>query len=195
MSSGSVGPPPPAPTYEPGSPGDFDRLYRDSHPRILATLIGVLGNRAAAEDCAQETFVRAFRSWKSWKPAAPAEAWLHRIAVNLAISYRRRMRLREVGELVRRLGRPEPGADPADLVAQNDLIRVLRRMPAAQATATILRHHHGYSNREIAVALGIPERTVASRIAAAKRHLQRELGMGTPGASDVVTGEGQKATG
>jgi len=201
-------PRPSTPAYQPGSLYDFDRLYRTSYPRILGTLMGVLGERAAAEDCAQETFVNAFRSWKSWKPDAPAEAWLHRIALNIAISYRRRARLREVGELVRRLGRPEPGSDPADLVGRDDLVKALRRIPAPQAAAIVLRHYHGYSNREIAVALGTPERTVGSRIAAAKRRLQRELGadpadsftgpgpqMGTRGPSDVVIDEGREATG
>ena len=205
MTSGPQASRPPAPVYQPGSSEDFDRLYRDSYSRILGTLIGVLGDRAAAEDCAQESFVRAFRSWKSWKPNAPAEAWLHRIALNGAISYRRRMRLREVGELVRRFGRPELAADPADLADRNDLVRALRRLPAAQATAIVLRHYHGYTNREIGLALGIPERTVASRIAAARGRLQRELGvnlegsgavraMSTTGESDVVTGEGQEVT-
>jgi RNA polymerase sigma-70 factor, ECF subfamily len=193
MATRSEGQPVPGPVYRPGSPQDFDQLYRNSYPRILATLVGILRDRAAAEDCAQETFVRAFRAWPSWKPTAPADAWLHRIALNIAISYRRRGRLRNVGEVVRRLGRPEPGADPADLASRDDLPTALRRLPPPQAAAIVLRHYHGYSNREIALALGAPERTVASRIAAAKRRLQKELG--TLGPSDVVMDEGQKGIG
>jgi RNA polymerase sigma-70 factor, ECF subfamily len=193
MATRSPGQPVPGPAYRPGSPEDFDHLYRNSYPRILGTLVGILRDRAAAEDCAQETFVRAFRSWRSWKPTAPAEAWLHRIALNIAISYRRRARLREVGELVRRLGRPAPGADPADLASRADLLSALRRLPPPQAAAIVLRHYHGYSNREIALSLGTPERTVASRIAAAKRRLQKE--MGSPGRSDVLIDEGQKGIG
>jgi len=193
MATGSLGQPVPGPAYRPGSREDFDQLYRDSYPRILGTLVGLLRDRASAEDCAQETFVRAFGSWPSWKPTAPAEAWLHRIALNIAISYRRRERLREVGELLRRLGRPTPGADPADLAGRDDLINALRRLPPAQAAAIVLRHYHGYSNREIALALGAPERTVASRIAAAKRRLQKEIG--TRGHSDVLIDEGPKGIG
>jgi DNA-directed RNA polymerase specialized sigma24 family protein len=42
----------------------------------------------------------------------------------------------------------------------------------------VLRHYHGYSNREIAAALDVPERTVASRLAAAKKQLSVTLGGG-----------------
>ena len=141
---------------------------------MLGTVLALLRDRAAAEDCAQEAFLRAYRSWAEWKPAAPAEAWLHRIAINMAISWRRRERLREVGELIRRLGAPEQSETP-DLAARWDLLRELRALPPKQAAALVLRHYHGYSNRDIAHALGIPERTVASRLIRARAQLQRRL--------------------
>jgi RNA polymerase sigma-70 factor (ECF subfamily) len=164
------------PGYRPGNRDDFERLYRSSYGRLLGTLVGVLGDRPAAEDCLQEAFEKAFRAWPGWRPDAPAEAWLHRIAVNAAVSYQRRQRLREAGEVVRRLGRPAPPPDPADAAAAGDLAAALRRLPAKQSAAIVLRHYHGYSNREIAYALGIPERTVASRLAAAKARLRALLG-------------------
>ena len=161
--------------YIPGSVEDFDRLYQSSFNRILYTLYGILGDRAAAEDCTQDAFVRAFKAWNTWKPDAPAEAWLHRIAINVAYSHVRQGRLREVGELVRRLGRPGPSQDPAQLAEASDLFRALRRLPPDQAAAVVLRHHHGYTNREIAIALGSPESTIASRLAKAKERLRAEL--------------------
>jgi RNA polymerase sigma-70 factor (ECF subfamily) len=162
--------------YRAGSDQDFERLYRASYSRVLGTLIGVLGERAAAEDCVQEAFVKAYQAWPQWRPDAPAEAWLHRIALNVAVSLQRRQRLREAGELVRRLGRPAPPPDPATAAERSELAAALRRLPAKQAAAIVLRHYHGYSNREIAYALGIPERTVASRLAAAKARLRVLLG-------------------
>jgi RNA polymerase sigma-70 factor (ECF subfamily) len=167
----------PAPqTYTPGSEVDFDRLYRNTYRRILGTLITLVRDRATAEDCAQETYERAFRKWKEWRPEASAEAWLHRIAINVAISDRRHQGLRQAGELVRRLGRPAAGPDPAMVAERSDLIKAMKRLPTRQAAALVLRHYHGYSNREIAAALGIPEQTVASRLAAARKQLQAVLG-------------------
>src|SRR5438132_2919225 len=92
--------------YRAGAKEDFDRLYRASYQRVFRTLLAITGDAATAEDCTQEAFLRAFRAWKEWKRDAPAEAWVHRIAVNVALSHRRRQRLREAGELVRRLGIP-----------------------------------------------------------------------------------------
>ena len=129
----------------------------------------------AAEDCTQDTFERAYRNWNAWRPDAPVEAWLHRIAINVAVSDRRRHRLRQAGELVRRLGRPVPPPDPATLAERSDLIRELRKLPTKQAAALVMRHYHGYSNIEIAAALGVPEQTVASRLAAARKQLQVTL--------------------
>jgi RNA polymerase sigma-70 factor (ECF subfamily) len=162
--------------YRPGVAADFERLYRESYPRVVFTLLGILGDHAAAEDCAQEAYTQAFAAWRRWKPDAPAEAWIHRIAINVAVSHRRRQRLREVGEIVKRIGRPAPPDDPAEVASRGDLLLALRRLPPKQAAVVILRHNHGYSNREIAASLGIPEATVASRLVAAKTRLQQELG-------------------
>jgi RNA polymerase sigma factor (sigma-70 family) len=160
--------------YRPGSKADFDRLYRATYQRIFATLMLILRNPAAAEDATQEAYLRAFRGWDRWKQDAPAEAWIYRIALNVAFTHRRRERLHEVAEVLRRLGRPKT-ADPTE-VSQPDLLRELRTLPPKQAAALILRHLHGFSNREIASALNVPERTVASRLAAAKSRLRVRLG-------------------
>jgi len=160
--------------YRPGVKSDFDRLYRATYQRIFATLMMILRNPAAAEDATQEAYLRAFRAWKGWKQDAPAEAWMYRIALNVAFTYRRKERLHEVGEVLRRLGRPKV-PDPTEAV-QPDLVRELRSLPPKQAAAIVLRHLHGFTNREIARALDVPERTVASRLAAAKARLRSRLG-------------------
>jgi RNA polymerase sigma-70 factor (ECF subfamily) len=161
---------------------DFDRLYQTTYQRVFATLVMILRNPAAAEDAAQEAYLRAFRDWKHWKQEAPAEAWIHRIALNVAFSHRRRERLHVVGEVIRRLGRP-PDSDPTESL-QPDLLRELRALPPKQAAALVLRYVHGFTNREIAAVTGVPERTVASRLAAAKARVRNridgEMGTSSP---------------
>ena len=162
-------------SYRPGSRDDFDRLYQVAYPRVFRTLSAILADRAAAEDCAQDAFVQAFRAWKRWRPEAPAEAWVHRIAVNRAISYRRAARLRGVTETVRRLGRPAPPPDPAQVAVRPDLLTALRSIAPRLAAAIVLRHYHGYNNREIAAALGVSERTVGARLREAADQLRTAL--------------------
>ena len=161
--------------YRPGSREDFDRLYRSAYPRIYRTMAAILGDAAEAEDCAQDAFVQAFQAWARWRPDAPAEAWVHRIAVNKAISYRRRSRLRTVGELLRRLGRPGGSPDPAQVATQPDLLAALRSLPVKLSAAMVLRHYHGFNNREIATALGVSERTIGTRLNQAAARLRTRL--------------------
>lgn len=161
-------------TWEPDS--QFDKLCRDSYARVLYTVLAIVHDYQAAEDCTQDAFLRAYEKWHTWKGDAPAEAWLHQICINVARSHRRWCKLREIGELVRRLGGrlPRQTEDP-DLGTRSALVSALHQIPPEQAAAIVLRYVHGYSNREIAVALRIPESTVASRLAAAKERLRREL--------------------
>lgn len=156
----------------PGSREDFDRLYLDSHPRLVRTLTAVLGDAAAAEDCVQEAFVRAWKAWPRWRPEAPVEAWLYRIALNVAFSHRRRMKLRQVTE---RLLRPGLGrADPR--VRASPLRAALAKLPPRESAAVMLRYYHGYSRAETAQILGLTERAVSLRLSRAQAILARELG-------------------
>ena len=161
--------------YMPGSAADFDRLYRVTYARIVRTLIAIVGSRTAAEDCTQEAFTKALRAWDSWRGDVPAEAWIHRIAVNTAISHRRREQIRALPSLLRRLGAPSAGRDPIDHADERSVVAELRRLPPKQAAAVVLRHYHGYSNREIATALGVTERTVGNWMAAALRTLRSRM--------------------
>jgi RNA polymerase sigma-70 factor (ECF subfamily) len=171
---GRVTPPMPEETYMPGSKEDFDRLYQDTYQLVFRTVFAILGDLSAAEDCTQDAFLSAFKAWGRWKADAPPGAWLHRIAINSAISHRRRHRIRDVKELVRRLG-PRADPDPTEQAHDSVLLDELRRLPTKQAAALVLRHLHGYTNREIAAALQVPESTIASRLMEAKRTLRGRL--------------------
>ena len=157
----------PTAEYSPGSRQDFDRLYTASYARVVRTLVGIVGSVQEAEDCAQETFYKAFRAWPRWRADVPAEVWIHRIAINTAISQVRKQKVRDFTRLVQRLGRALDPPDPHDRAEVAQLVAALRRLQPHEAAAVVLRHYHGYTNREIATALGVSERTVGSRLASA----------------------------
>jgi RNA polymerase sigma-70 factor (ECF subfamily) len=163
-------------TYRPGDRDDFDRLYRACYPRLLRILYAITGESASAEDCVQEAFVRAFAAWPRFRPDRPAEAWIHQIAVNTGISYRRRAKLRGIGEVLRRLGRPGTAPDPADAASQSELVKALASLPPRVAADFVLRYVHGYNNREISRLEGVSERTIGARLSHAREQLARRLG-------------------
>lgn len=161
--------------YTPGVKEDFDRLYRDSYQKVFATAVMMLRDPAAAEDCTQETFVRAFKAWRHWSGETPADAWLHSIVVNVVISWKRKDRVRSLVGGIFGHNAPEvaaPLASPEDATA---VVDALRELPSEQAVVVIMRHLHGYSNRDIAKSLGISESTVASRLSAGKAKLRSSL--------------------
>ncbi|HEY6875121.1 MAG TPA: RNA polymerase sigma factor [Candidatus Dormibacteraeota bacterium] len=176
--------------FRPGDRDDFDRLYRENYPRLLRTLFAITGDASAAEDCVQEAFVRAWRAWPRFRPDSAPEGWLHQIAVNTAISYRRRAKLRTVGEILRRIGRPAAGRDPAEAATQAEIVRAISSLPPRVAADFVLRYHHGYNNREIAKLEGVSERTVGARLAQARDELARRLGPEWRGEVPTSTGQG-----
>ncbi len=105
-------------------------------------------------------------------------------------THQRKMRLREVGEVIRRIGRPELAPDPQEHIEHRDLAEALAKLPPKQAAAIVLRHYHGYTNRAIAQSLGIPERTVASRLAVAKDRLRVMLRHSYGDASNFISEPG-----
>jgi len=105
---------------------DMGLLHCEANPSRFSTVVN-LGKDGQIP--LTHRFLKAFQAWPTWRPDAPAEAWLHRIAINLAVSHQRKQRLREVGELVRRLGRPGPGRDPGLEAERTDLVQALRRLP------------------------------------------------------------------
>ena len=162
--------------YRAGNRQDFDRLYRACYPRLLRTCYAVLGDAAAAEDSLQDAFVRAYRAWPRFQPKRPPEAWMYQIAINTAISHRRRQKLREVGEVLRRLGHPGSASDPVEAATLPDVVGALASLKPRVAADFVLRHLYGYSIREIATLEGISERAVGMRLAQAREQLAQRLG-------------------
>lgn len=151
----------------------FRELYERDYPAIYRTMRAMVFDSSRAEDLAQEAFVRAYRSRDRYKPTGPAGAWLHRIAVNVAISHLRREKLSRLIAPKLLVGPSSGGYDRVE--AKTLLERALLRLSPKVRAAVVLHYYHGYTRDEVAKILGIPSGTVASRIAKAMVVMRQEL--------------------
>jgi RNA polymerase sigma-70 factor, ECF subfamily len=160
----------------------FPVLFEREYFNVFRTIRAMVLNDQEAEDLTQEAFTRAYRARLRYKPTAPPGAWLHRIAVNTAISHLRRQKLARI--LPMRLYQAPDDRDYAQIEARTMVESALAELSPKLRAAVYLHFYLGYSRDEVAHALNIPSGTVASRIAKAMTVMRRKLApAGTGGAS------------
>lgn len=159
----------------------FAPFFHAEHPRLVAIVLALTGDRGQAEDVAQEALLRAYRRWDTVGRYDKPGAWTRRVALNLATSHRRRRRSEE--RAVLRLAATPATAvgDPvADPVAAADVWAVVRTLPRQQRAAVVLHYLADESVADIAVALGCAEGTAKAHLHQARRALAARLGQPDP---------------
>jgi len=156
-----------------------DQVYRVA--RHLAA------SREDADELMQETYARAFRSWRSFQPGTNMRAWLLRILTNLNIDRGRRqqrapqMQPLEANDyyLYDRLAENEDGVSDEDRVverlSQDDIVTALSAVPHDFRDVIVLVDLGDFSYADAAQILDIPVGTVMSRLHRGRRILKREL--------------------
>lgn len=155
-----------------GDGPQFERVYARYRMRVYRVIRGIVLEEATAEDLAQETFERTFR-WMRTHEAEDVARVLHRVAVNLAISYVRRQRLTSM--LPFKLYGGEPPALAEEVENRNLATRALASLSPRLRVVVVLHYYCGMTREEIAGVLGIPSGTVASRMAAAMPEMRKAL--------------------
>ena len=153
------------------APPGFTELYTASYPRLLRQLFAVTGDLAEAEDVVQEAFARASVRWARVGGYEAPEAWVRRVAMNLAGTTAKRLRRRTAALL--RMGAPAEVPDMSpDAV---DLHLALRTLPLAQRQAIVMHHLVGLPVDQVAAELGVPTGTVKARLARGRAKLADRL--------------------
>lgn len=144
-------------------------------PRTFGLALRLLGDRAEAEDVAQEAMLRLWRIAPDWRHGeARVSTWLYRVTLNLVTDRRRRSRGRMAAlDEVAEPADPAPGAARRMLDAQrHDALQVaLMQLPERQREAVVLRHIEELANPEIAGIMEISTEAVESLTARGKRAL------------------------
>ena len=154
----------------------FAAFYTASYQRLLGQLFALTGDLAEAENLLQEAYARAFARWARVQAYDRPEAWVRRVALNLAAVAARRLRRRAVA--LWRLGPPPvvPDLSPELL----DLDQALRALPLGQRQVIVLHHLVGLPVEEVARELGLPAGTVKSRLARGRQALAQVLDTDRP---------------
>ena len=148
--------------------------------RVYGLAYGLVGDKGAAEDVAQEAFVRAWRHAQNYDTRRGSVAtWLLAITRNLAIDNLRMRRPQPVDpETILAMQTLPTGPAPDDTIATSHAVaaigNTLRRMPDEQRRALLLAAFYGYTAREISEAEGVPLGTAKTRIRAAMLKLRAD---------------------
>jgi RNA polymerase sigma-70 factor (ECF subfamily) len=151
----------------------FERLYRRYLPRVHGLCLRLTGQREAAEDCTQETFVEAWRALHKFEGRSSFGTWLYSIAVRSVLARRRGLRLKfEVAEPA--AGMPQQH-DPAGAAPPLDLERAIAALPEAARHVLVLVGLYGFSHAEAAAQLKIAQGTCKAQLHRARQLLSRAL--------------------
>ncbi len=160
----------------------FGRLVDARLPSTLRTVAAILGDESDARDATQAIFVHAWRNLPTLRDPEAFPAWFGRIVVNTARSAMRSRRRRTVREVpvsvfpddTAPVAFPDVGHEgrTADL---DRLERALDRLAPADRTVLWLHHYEDLSLAEIGARVGVPAKTVKSRLFTARRALERAL--------------------
>lgn len=151
----------------------FETFYRHEYPGLVAVAAALTGDRDGASDLVQDTMVKAFVRWDRLARLDRPGAWCHHVLVNAC---RSRLRRRAIEwRYLARLRRAEPIApEPsADTIAFWTTVRTLPSRPRA---VVALYFGADLTSVEIAKVLDIPEGTVRTDLALARRFVMGALG-------------------
>jgi RNA polymerase sigma-70 factor (ECF subfamily) len=144
--------------------------------QVLGTALRLLGNLPDAQDAAQETFLRLYKSLHRMADVEEIRPWLYRVTVNICNDEHRARRRRRTEPL----SGPEPASaalDPEAAWNETERARLvqmaLETLPKKERAAVVLRDVQGLSTREVAQILGSAEVTVRSQISIARGKLKK----------------------
>jgi RNA polymerase sigma-70 factor, ECF subfamily len=161
-----------------GNRDAFADLIGRHKDAVVSYLTRLTGNRDRAEDLAQETFLRLFRSARDYTEQGYLRAYLFRIATNLVRSEERReRRLRLLTPFLPREEHAEPAA-PSGLLRRElhrEVAAAMAKLPLRYRVPLVLHEIEGWSYVDIAQEIGCREGTVKSRVHRGRQQLKQKL--------------------
>ncbi len=152
-----------------GNKRAFGKLVDKYQDKVLYLAYDLLGNYEDAKDLAQEIFMRIFDRLHTFQERSRFSTWLYRVAVNLALDFRRRHHknmLESLDESLKEIDDRNGGIHSLPQIKietdelREQIERALGRVSINQRTAVVLRYFHDKSTKEIAEIMNCHENTV-----------------------------------
>lgn len=156
----------------------FKELVRRYESLVVATISAMIGPCAEVDDISQETFIRFYRSLAKFRKDSSVKTYITRIAINRAIEELKKRKRRSFffsQQPIEELNIVDEQAKGGYDDSHEILMRALRKLDAKARSVIVLRLIDGYSTRETAKILGVPQGTVLSRLARAQEKLEKLL--------------------
>ena len=144
---------------------------------LFRTALRMLADRGAAEDCVQETYLQAQKSFHRFEPGTNCRAWMFSILFHVVHHYRRKwFRLRTVGDDEAKLfeNTPAPSPSPSE-ITDGEILKALDSIPRIYREVVLLTDVEEFSYKEAGEILGIPIGTVMSRLSRGRTMLRSRL--------------------
>ncbi len=156
----------------------FTELMARTEDMVFAVCLRIMGNREAARDATQETFVTLFRKADRYKGTAAVTTWLYRVTVNTCYDMLRKAKRRQADSLPDHIDPADPQAGDGftSVELRGPVVEALRSLPEEFRTAVILRDVEGLALTDVAEILEVPVGTVKSRVFRGRKLLAAELG-------------------
>src|SRR4051812_39136620 len=155
-------------------PLTFAEFFEAEFPSVVRALDVLVGNPAAAEELAEESFARAYERWDRVASMQSPAGFVYRTAVNLFRNDLRRARLRRAhGE---RSGHAEVTDHAGEVNTRTDVRRAVAGLPRAQREVLLLVEWLGYDAESAGAVLGIRAGAVRARLHRARESLREHLG-------------------
>lgn len=156
-----------------GDKSAFERLYRAYSGRVYGLCLRLAGNPAEAQDCTQDTFIKAWQSLDSFRGDSRFGTWLHRIAVNQTLG-RHRRRVMEIDKL-EQVHREQLDRAPRDESGVAELEQAISQLPERARAVFVLQKVYGYTYEQTADMLGIKVGTCKAQVHRAAKLLAATL--------------------
>lgn len=158
-----------------GDKDAFGILVERYQRPIFNVALRMLSDLEDASDVTQTVFVRAFEKLRGYDPRYRFYSWIYRIAINESLDVARGRRRRDPVDEERPANTPSPEeACGADEVSRG-IQRALMSIGTDHRSVIVLRHFRDLSYRDMSEILGIPEKTVKSRLFTARQRLKERL--------------------